>query len=64
MGPARRRQSNGDPRTRSATSSFAIDDLRRKDAPLGQCSRAPVLVDLPGDEMPLLIEMVVDLGVN
>jgi hypothetical protein len=51
-------------RGRSATSSFAIDDLRRKGAPLGQCSRASVLVDLPGDEMPLLIKMVVDLGVN
>ena len=40
------------------------NDLRRKGAPLRQCGRASVLIDLPGDEVPLLIEMVVDLGVN
>jgi hypothetical protein len=34
--------------------------LRRKSVPLGQCGRASLLVNLPGDEMPLLIEMVVD----
>jgi len=45
--------------TRSATSSFASDDLRRKGAPLRQCGRASLLVYLPGDEMPLLVEMVV-----
>jgi ABC-type sugar transport system ATPase subunit len=49
---------------RSATSSFAGDDLPRKGTPLRQCGRASLLVDLPGNEMPLLIEMVVDLGVN
>jgi len=38
--------------------------LRRKSVPLGQCGRASLLVNVPGDEMPLLIEMVVDLGVN
>ena len=48
---SRRRQSNGDQRTRSATSSFAIDDLRRKGPPLGQCSRASVLVDRPCDDL-------------
>ena len=36
----------------------------REGAPLGQCGRASLLVDLAGDEMALLIEMVVDLGVN
>jgi hypothetical protein len=38
--------------------------LRHKRPPLRQCSRASLLVVLPGDEMPLLIELVVDLGVN
>src|SRR5208337_703620 len=38
--------------------------LGREGAPLGQCRRASLLVDLAGDEMALLIEMVVDLGVN
>jgi hypothetical protein len=42
----------------------AIDDLRGKGAPLRQCGRASLLVDLPGDKMPFLIEMVVDLGVD
>ena len=32
--------------------------------PLGQRGRASVLVNATGDEMALLIEMVVDLGVN
>jgi len=36
----------------------------REGAPLGQCGRASLLVNLAGDEMALLIEMVVDLGVN
>jgi hypothetical protein len=40
------------------------NDLRRKGAPLRQCSRASLFVNLPGDEMALLIELVVDLGVN
>jgi hypothetical protein len=39
-------------------------DLRRKGAPLRQRGRASLLVDLPRDEMALLIELVVDLGVN
>ena len=43
---------------------LASGDLCRESAPLGQRSRASVLVDLPRDEMPLLIELVVDLGVN
>jgi hypothetical protein len=38
--------------------------LRGKCAPLRQCDRASLLVNLPGDQMPLLSEMVVDLGVN
>ena len=48
---------------RCAICPRAIDDLRRKGAPLRQCGRASLLVYVPGDEMPLLIEMVVDLGV-
>jgi RNA-directed DNA polymerase len=39
-------------------------DLHRKGAPLGRRSRASLLVDLSRDEMALLIEMVVHLGVN
>ena len=39
-------------------------DLCREGAPLGQGSRASLLVDLPRDEMALLIELVVHLGVN
>jgi hypothetical protein len=31
---------------------------RRKCAPLRQCNRASLLANLPGDEMPLLIEMI------
>jgi hypothetical protein len=42
----------------------ASGDLSRERAPLRQCNRASLLVNLPGDEMPLLIELVVDLGVN
>jgi 1-deoxy-D-xylulose-5-phosphate synthase len=38
--------------------------LGHKSMPLGQCGRASVLVNVTGDEMALLIEMVVDLGVN
>jgi hypothetical protein len=38
-----RRQSNGDPRTRGATNSFASKGLRRKGAPLRQCGRASCL---------------------
>ena len=60
----RRCQSNADLSMRCTTYRRVIDDLRCKCAPLGQCGRASLLVDLPGDEMPLLIEMVVDLGVN
>jgi hypothetical protein len=36
----------------------------REGAPLGQCGGASLLVDLAGDEMALVVEMVVDLGVN
>jgi hypothetical protein len=43
---------------------LASDALRGKCAPLRQCNRASLLVNLPGDEMPLLIEMILDLGVN
>ena len=57
-------QSNGGLSTRSATCPLASDDLRCKGAQLRQCDRASLLVYVPADEMPLLIEMVVDLGVN
>ena len=43
---------------------LARADLRRERAPLGQGSRASLLVDLPRDEMALLIELVVHLGMN
>ena len=43
---------------------LASGDLRREGAPLGQGNRASLLVDLPRDEMALLIELVVHLGVN
>ncbi len=59
-----RSQSNGASSTRSATCPLASGDLRCKGAPLGQRGSASLLVDLAGDEMALLIEMVVDLGVN
>ena len=36
----------------------------REGAPLGQRGGAPLFVNLAGDEMALLIEMVVDLGMN
>jgi hypothetical protein len=43
---------------------LASGDLCRESAPLGQGSRAPLLVDLPRDEMELLIELVVHLAIN
>ena len=43
---------------------LASGDLCRESAPLGQGCRSPLLVDLPRDEMALVIELVVDLGVN
>ena len=42
----------------------ANGDLRHEGAPLRQRGRASLFVDLPCDEMALLIEIVVDLGVN
>jgi hypothetical protein len=49
---------------RRATRPLASDALPCKGAPLGQRDRASLLVNPPGDEIPLLIEMIVDLGVN
>ena len=43
---------------------LASGDLCRESAPLSQCGRASLFVDLPGDEMPLLIEEIVHLGMN
>ena len=36
----------------------------RESAPLSQSGRAPLLVDLPRDEMARLIELVVHQGMN
>ena len=60
----RRCQSNADLSMRCAICPRAIDDLRRKGAPLRQRGRSSLFVNLPGDEMALLIELVVDLGVD
>ena len=38
--------------------------LGREGAPLGQRGGAPLFVNLAGDEMAPLIEMVVELGMN
>ena len=38
--------------------------LCRESAPLGQGGRASLLVDLPRDEVALLIELVLHLGMN
>ena len=43
---------------------LASGDLCHESAPLSQCGRASLFVDLPGDEMALLIELVVHLGMN
>ena len=56
-------QSNG----RSSTHGAARPDPRpsgREGAPLGQRGGAPLFVNLAGDEMALLVEMVVDLGLS
>jgi hypothetical protein len=47
-----------------ATHPLVSGCLRHKRPPLRQRSRASLLVVLPGDEMPLLIKMIVDLSVN
>jgi hypothetical protein len=46
------------------TSPIVSGDLRRKRAPFSQRGRAFLLVELPRDEIPLLIEMIVELGMN
>ena len=43
---------------------LASGDLCRESAPLGQGSRASLLVDLPCHDMALVIELVVHLGMN
>jgi hypothetical protein len=43
---------------------LASGGLYRESTPLGQSSRASLLVDLPRDEMALLLELVVHLGMN
>jgi hypothetical protein len=51
-------------RLRMAQHAQTQERLGRESAPLGQRGGAPLFVDLAGDEMALLIEMVVDLGMN
>ena len=43
---------------------FASGDLRRQGSSPGQGSRASLHVHLPRDEMALLIELVVHMGMN
>jgi hypothetical protein len=43
---------------------LASGELRRESAPIGHGGRPSLIVDWPRDEMALLIELVVDLGVN
>jgi hypothetical protein len=43
---------------------LASGDLCCESAPLSQGCRASLLVDLPRNEMALLIELVVDLSMN
>ena len=45
-------------------SHLASGDLCHESAPLSQGCRASLLVDLPRNEMALLIELVVHLGMN
>src|SRR3984957_9646271 len=51
-------------RRHAARPPLASGDLCRESATFGQGSRASLLVDVPRDEMALLIELVVHLGVN
>ena len=53
----RRCQSNSDLSMRCSICPPAIAALRHKGAPLRQCGRASLLVELPADEMAFLIEM-------
>lgn len=57
-------QSNDVSSTRSAPRPSASRGLRRESTPLPQCGRASLFVDFPRDEMPLQIEMIVDLSVD
>ena len=43
---------------------LASGDLCHESAPLSEGCRASLLVDLPRNEMALLIELVVHLGMN
>ena len=57
-------QSNGDAFGGNIDRPILKLRLGHKSMPLGQCGRASVLVNVTGDEMAFLIEMVVDLSVN
>jgi hypothetical protein len=60
----RQSQSNGKPSASSVVCPNPGASLGNESAPLGQRGRTSVLVNYAGDEMALLIEMVVDLRVN
>jgi hypothetical protein len=60
----RHRQSNGRSFPLGATSPSSSDNSGREGTPFGQCGRASLLVGLAGHEMSLLIEKIVDLGVD
>jgi hypothetical protein len=57
-------QGKGGSVERGARRPLASGDLHCKRAPLRQCGRASLFVNLPTDEMSLLIEEIVDPCVN
>ena len=57
-------QSNMSSCATGAMRPLASDHLGRKTAPLLQRGRASLLVEFATDEMALLIEVVVELGMN
>jgi hypothetical protein len=64
LNPFGRHCQTNEARRYAARRHLASGDLRRESAPLSQGSRTSLLVDLPRDEMALLIELVVYLGMN
>ena len=57
-------QRSGRPRMAQHAQTRPKRPLSRESAPLGQCAGSSLFVDLASDEMALLIEVVVDLGMN
>src|SRR5208337_4594750 len=62
--PKRLCQSNGRSSTHGAARPDRSGHLGREGAPLGQRAGSSLFVNFAGDEMALLIEMVVDLSMN